>query len=396
MAKARDRDAGSDARPEVLLLLCCARTQTNAEMKARVRLLLRQTLDWDYLLQASLSHRVMPLLYQQLRTNFSDLVPAEFMERLQEHFYLNAARNHLFTNELCEILELFEKEGVRAVAYKGPALAAGIYGDVALRQFNDLDIFIRRSDVEKASELLHQRGYRKDRELTSADEAAFRKVECEHMFRRDEGQFFLDLHWGLAPAYFPLRLDLESMWQRLEPISIGETRALSFAPEDLLLILCVNGGKELWERLSGLCDINELLRAYPDVDWETLISRASRAHARRMMFTSLLLAQDLLGLIIPETLRRSIAKDNAPHLLALQVKRALFQERTSESSVSQFLKPAKALDGLRDRARFHWRLALTPTPEDWTFINLSERFRFLYYLTRPVRLAKKYLLRLRQ
>jgi hypothetical protein len=55
--------------------------------------------------------------------------------------------------------------------------------------------------------------------------------------------------------------------------------------------------------------------------------------------------------------------------------------------------PAKALDGTRARVRFHLRLALTPTLEDWAFIKLPHRLQFLYYLTRPLRLAKKYLRR---
>ena len=364
----------------------------DAETVAHAEALLLQTLDWDYLLKTALRHKVMPLLYWQLKTNFNESVPAEFMERLRDYFYLNAARNHLLTEELCEVLALFERNGIRAVPYKGAALAESVYGDVALRQFSDLDIFIHREDVAKASALLHLRDYRKERPLTTAREAVFIKIECEHMFIRDQGRVFLDLHWGFAPTYFPLKLDSETMWRRLASTRLGKTQALSFAPEDLLLILCVNAGKESWKHLSGLCDIAGLIRANPNLDWETITRQAKKANALRMFLVSLSLAHDLLGAAIPEQTTQAIAAERAVRPLALNIKREFFRNESAGRGISHVLKPAKALDGLRHRVKFHLRLALTPTPEDWTFISLPERFRFLYYLTRPVRLAKKYVL----
>jgi hypothetical protein len=50
------------------------------------------------------------------------------------------------------------------------------------------------------------------------------------------------------------------------------------------------------------------------------------------------------------------------------------------------------LPGLRARAEFHLRLAVEPSPEDWQFVALPPRLAPLYYLTRPARLLRKYLL----
>jgi Uncharacterised nucleotidyltransferase len=393
VATASKRETPADASPEVALLLCCARTHLDAETASRARACFQQTLRWDDLLKTALRHKVMPLLYRQLKANFNESVPAGFMERLRDYFYLNAARNHLLTEELCEVLGLFERNGIRAVPYKGAALAKSVYGDAAFRQFSDLDIFIHREDVAKASELLHLRDYRRERQLTSAQEAVFLKIECEHLFISNQGSVFLDLHWGFAPAYFPFKLDSESMWRRLCSVHLGKTKVFSFAPEDLLLILCVNAGKESWKQLSGLCDIAELIRANPKLDWEKIARQAKKAGAWRMLLVSLLLADELLGAELPEQIIQTIAEERAARSLALKIKRELFRNEREAGGVSNFLKPAKALDGLPDKIKFHLRLALTPTMEDWTFIRLPERFRFLYYLTRPLRLAKKYVLR---
>jgi hypothetical protein len=393
LTKVSEREAPADERPEVTLLLCCARTHLDAETIARAKALFRQTLDWDYLLKTALRHKVMPLLYRQLKANFNEAVPAPFMERLRDYFYLNAARNHLLTEELCAVLELFERSGIRAVPYKGAVLAESVYGDAAFRQFSDLDIFIHREDVWKASGLLQLRDYRKEHNLTSAREAVFIKIECEHLFTREQERVYLDLHWGFVPTYFPFKLDSETMWTRLRSIPLGKMQALSFAPEDLLLILCVNAGKESWKQLGALCDIAGLIEANPNLDWEMIMRQAKQANARRMLLASLLLVNELLGAELPEQIIQATANERAIPLLALKIKRELFHGEREKLGVSRLLNPAKALDGVADKLKFHLRLALTPTPEDWTFINLPERFRFLYYLTRPVRLAKKYVLR---
>jgi hypothetical protein len=335
----------------------------------------------------------MPALYTQLNNVFAAEVPARFRERLRDYFYLNAARNHLFTEELCHVLRLFERSGIRAVPFKGAALATALYGDVSGRQFNDLDILVRREDVLKASMLLQGQGYRAEQELTAAEMGALLKIECEQMFFRAEGGIYVDLHWGFIPRYFPIRLDDESIWQRLSKISLGECETLSFSREDLLLILSINAGKEFWPQAGDLCDIARLIKTFPPPDWEKLFSQARSAGAGRMLFVSLLLAHELFGAIVPPEILHTIASDRDTTALAQGVRQELFRQgRERARGASQFLRPARALDGRGARAKFYLRLGLTPTPEDWRFIRLPKRLRFLYYLTRPLRLARKYAL----
>ena len=55
------------------------------------------------------------------------------------------------TRELARIMACLENHSVDAIPYKGPALAQAIYGDVAMRQFSDLDILIRVSESNRRS-----------------------------------------------------------------------------------------------------------------------------------------------------------------------------------------------------------------------------------------------------
>jgi len=59
------------------------------------------------------------------------------------------------------------------IPYKGPTLALAVYGNLALREFTDLDILVQTQNVRQAAELLKDRGYQGQFQLGSAQEADF-------------------------------------------------------------------------------------------------------------------------------------------------------------------------------------------------------------------------------
>jgi Uncharacterised nucleotidyltransferase len=72
---------------------------------------------------------------------------------------------------------------------------------------------------------------------------------------------------------FPI--DLEGPWRRLDRISIGGRDVCTLSPEDLLLILCVQGYKDAWERLKHICDVAEVILVHQDMDWGRVIGRTT-------------------------------------------------------------------------------------------------------------------------
>ncbi len=62
--------------------------------------------------------------------------------------------------ELQRILDIFKSHGITAIPYKGPVLAIQAYGNLAFREFGDLDIFIQKQDFLKVKELLLDNGYK--------------------------------------------------------------------------------------------------------------------------------------------------------------------------------------------------------------------------------------------
>ena len=181
--------------PEVELLLLCARTCDGSARAQRIRDLLQKDLDWLSLLRTASQHGVMPLMYHSLKTLCPDAVPQAILAQLHAHFLANTAHNLRLTQELLTLLHLWESHRVSVIPYKGLTLAAAIYGNLALRQFGDLDILVRPQDARQARELPFARGYRwwDHRPVTAWHR--FRKVD---ELMRADGHVLVELHTAVT------------------------------------------------------------------------------------------------------------------------------------------------------------------------------------------------------
>lgn len=409
-------------RLEVELLLCCARTCTDSAIVERIRALLREDIDWAYLTHTALQHGVMPLLYRSLYTTCPEAVPGAILDQLRGHFYANALRNFFLTRELLRLLKLFEAHGIPAIPYKGPVLAASVYGDLALRQFGDLDILVYQRDVPRAKDLLISQGYRLRGLRTSAQEEASLQVRHHYLFVSDDGRVTVELHWRIMERHFPFPLDPERLWERIEWVSLAGAMVRHFLPEDLLLILCVHGSKpwHCWQRLGWICDVAELIRVHQGLDWGRVMAQAGRLGSERRLFLGLCLARDLLGTALPEEVRQRMQADPVVKSLAAQVCERLFREADDPpGGFAEFRFHLRAIERRQDRVRSCLHFALTKTVITWALrppisllsfpyslldrvptrnvwlwpLPLFALLCYLYHLLLPIRRVAKYGLR---
>ena len=387
------------SRPEIELLLCCARRDVDAAIAGRIRDLVMKPIDWEYLLRTAFAHGVMPLLYKNLNEVCPDAVPGAVRDKTRETFQAHVQRNLFLTAELLKLVQEFADHGIAALPYKGPVLAASVYGDISLRSFTDLDILVDKGDVLRAKDLILSRGYRLSKPLTNRQEAArLRSRNEKDLAFVDLDDFVkVELHWEVASlALFPF--ETKALWERLEEIDIGGTRVFNLPPEDLLLTLCVHGAKHFFARLEWICDIAELLAANPRIRWDAVIEQATRLRTRRMLFLGLVLARDLLGSDLPAEVLQGIQADRETGLLGSKVQAALFSEMDSSSTV--FKRDAYVIalrEGWRDRTWLRvyyladYLVALVkPNAADRGAVQIPSVLSFLYYLLRPMRLIKVY------
>jgi hypothetical protein len=390
----------AEARPELELLLLCARSRVDAGRAERVRALLRSGVDWPYLTRAAARHAVTPLLYWSLNAVDPDAVPAPVLAQLQEQFQQNAAGNVQAVWELIQLLKRLEAQSIEAVPFKGPAVAAAMYGNIALRVFGDLDLLVRKPDAIRARDLLMAQGYQPETELTATEaEASIESGWAYHfVLRHARGWPLVELHWALSKRFRAFGLAPERLWERLQTVSLLGTPVRCFAPEDALLVLCQHGAKHEWAELRWVCDIAELVRAYPALDWDATRARAEALGARRMLATGLLLASDLLGAAVPEGVLRTLRSDGTARRLCRQTERRFLRGHGGRPpGLEGWLFRLGIRERWRDRLPYFLDYLpqqllnrLTPNAADRALVRLPRPLAFLYVVLRPVRLAAAY------
>jgi hypothetical protein len=381
-------------RPEFQLLVACARTGANGEASEAIRALARQGLDWHSVSSRALQHGLLPLLYRRLDALCPEAVPDETMAQLRSR-YREMARTTLFLEaEMVRILETLASEGIRALPFKGPALAVFVYGDASLRQPGDLDILVRAQDAPKAGEVLRTLGFVLEFEPPASRERAVLDHDYMSPFSR-EGRVHVEMHWEIAERRFAPPFDHAGAWARRREVRLGGVVVPSLSPEDLLLVLCIHGTKHLWERLVWIADVAELVRSHSELDWDWTLQQARRNGVERTLLLGLRLASELVAAPLPERAGDPARRDPRVGRLAGQTLERIFAGNAGPPGlVEGSLFHLRALDRFRDRVRYCAHLALTPTPRDWAAIRLPAALAPLYYLVRPLRLAGKYALRL--
>ena len=374
----------SGGTPEQEVILSALRAGRGWE--DRVRESLRREPDWDILRRTAAVHGVLPFLYARLKEAAQDRVPPAEMARWKGLYQANGRRNLVLTARLLKVLRVFEEHGIRAVPYKGPALAEAAYGDVALRTFCDLDILVRERDIPNVKELLLAGGFRPWYALTKRQEKAFRKRTCEYTFESGNGEFLLDVHWRLAGRYM-LGKDIGGVWDRLGAGRLGGGNVSRLSDEDTLLMLCLHGTFHLWTRLGSVCDVARFLESRDRMDGRELLRRAEESGLRRALLLGLGLARDLLGAQLPEGIGEEVEKDRAVGTLRAHVLSTLFRRGTGSPGFRETgWFQLKAKDRFADKAGYVLIRALMPTVEDWNCVRLPDSLYFLYFLLRPLRL----------
>jgi hypothetical protein len=356
-----------------------------------IRELAGRSLDWEFLFCEAAENSITPLLGWQLPVVAGDIVAPEQLQRLKSLTRANAVRCLVRTAELIMILKLFGSEGIEGIPYKGPVLGAQAYGDVALREFEDLDIVLRQRDMAKANDLILTLGYRPKFSWMLYPGAAASLVPGEYNYRDESRRMVLELHTEGTLRHFPVPPDLDDLSRRLVPVSLNGHEVRTFGPEDGIVILCIHGAKDFWERISWIADIAEFVQSQPQLDWDQVFMRADSWHARRMLHIGLMLSIRLFGAPLPDEVVTRVGRDLGAASIADEVEqRLLGRERPSMDAAARFRFRWRMMERTLAGWRYSMRLAFVPAEEDWSMMRLPPWLAPLYVALRPLRLLGKY------
>lgn len=119
------------------------------------------TVDWDAVVKMSTGHFVFPALYCNLkRAGFLHYLPEDLVVYMQHITDLNRERNQQIIDQAKEINALLLANNITPIFLKGTGnLLEGLYEDLAERMVGDIDLIIKKSDVEASNLILKEAGY---------------------------------------------------------------------------------------------------------------------------------------------------------------------------------------------------------------------------------------------
>ncbi|HVO82382.1 MAG TPA: nucleotidyltransferase family protein [Terriglobales bacterium] len=366
--------------PEFDVLLACCRAPTH-DLAEHQRAWLREV-DGGRLVQLAEHHGIVPRVYPCLAA--SDLLARETREALRHRYEANARRALALTQELFRVLELLESHGIAALPYKGPVLADQLYGDVAQRQFSDLDVLVQPADVPRVKSALCELGYQPGIQLTKHQERAFLASGYEYTFDWAGQPNLLEIQWQVLPRFYAIDFDISELFRRAVPAQLAGRTVRTVCPEDLLVVLSVHAAKHAWMRLSWLCDIARLGRS-PAIDKEAVKSQARRLGVERIMATTFAAADALLNSKL--TVERGFGGEPCRAIWEEIIPTMAKGAEYNVESVSYFRLMLRMRERWQDRMRFLWRLAITPSVGEWSVVRLPGPLFFLYRAVRVLRLG---------
>jgi hypothetical protein len=211
---------------------------------------LLKKVDFEHLQALINQHRTHSCVYKNLQQHFIELVPPNFLSQLKKKHNKNININAKQLGICAKLNQLFQTANISIHFFKGLSLSKILYHDIALRNNNDIDILISKSDLGQANRILNSMGFYAH-QFDALDEQwqnEYLKVHKDIGYTNQEG-VLIELHLELSiPIIAEMNLYQNELQRR-------DKLFQTMLSSDELFYLCWHGSHTLFHRLKWLVDI---------------------------------------------------------------------------------------------------------------------------------------------
>ncbi len=375
-------------RPEAELMIRCLRPELDAACAERVRQL-AGTVDWRVLYRLA-SSSALPAISARMEELSPEALSAETREILKTHFLSAQQQHELLSRHLLSVRAALQSRGLDTVPFLETTFGYCVSQDARVRPCRWLDFLIQPENSEAARQALLEGGQWEMSIPVVATRDRGREKGAFVVVNRGE-ECWARFVWGAAPWTRAVDFNVQQAWARSVVCRVRGQAVPVFAPEDLLLLRCIDSSEALWD-LIAIADVVSLLRAYPKLNWDFVLAETKRTGTRRLVLLGLSLAAGLLEQQLPEAAARAVADDHTLQKLMRQVCYRMFVPEAKPLKIPEVLRfHLRSREQIRDRARNLWRFVITPTEADVNAVRLPSALAFLYPVVRAGRLGGRLL-----
>ena len=330
-------------------------------------------------------HRLIPLCHAVL-TRFGAGLPSATKLALEALHNQQTLLNLGRAVELLQVLDAFSEAKIEVIPFKGVALAALLYGDFTLRAAGDLDLILHRKDLRQATEIILARGYTLATPIRPDGRPVAENYDEYHFERRSDGMI-LELRWRLDFVHprYAQDIGLDWMAQRKQFVQLAGAQVPVPDAEATLILLCMHACKHRWSRLNWVCDVAQLLRVTPSLDWAKVQRDADKVGLCKAVALGLLLAHRVAGVDIPLQVVRDLDSFPSVKCLADYLEYGIFYTpgQVPQGLIPYHIRLLDRQDLLRLAFSMH---VLKPTQRDQELFPLPPSLRWIHAIIRPFRL----------
>jgi hypothetical protein len=249
-----------------------------------------QNVDW-LRFSKILVHNRMSVLANQVLNRLNPFIPPEARAVMREQLEKYERSASKLGEALTAYLKTAETRGIPTIVLKGLWMCEKIYQHPSMRPGGDIDILVHREDVEACLKLLAEQGIDEFWPNLLKDEYFTRHHLHQQRSTADLNIWF-EIHWALDHPYTLLTVGYESIFERAKPSRLLGAPIQEMAAPDLLLSLAIHLVKHavylpsLVDRddlprviladgmLMYYLDVTEVLKRYPNIDWDLTIKLA--------------------------------------------------------------------------------------------------------------------------
>ncbi len=366
-----------------LLAILSRPTLTDGQVKNALTLF--QFIDFKFFRALLDQHRVWPCVYCNIRKHFPDLLPQALFNYLKKKHQQNMRQSQRQFDICGKLLCRFKELDVPVKVLKGIPLAFKLYGDISKRHSKDLDLVIKKENLNLAHDILTFFNFKcSDYEKITQEYKQYYFDTRKDITYCDDKGTIIELHIRLSP--YPIKLTSYYSSSLFNHNSLNKNNPIEF------VYLCWHGTYTLFHRLKWLVDIALYIEQYysqdsqDSQDTDKLIDLANKFGAMRILTVPWILANILYDIEIPARVLFFYKQDMTSRLITSQCLKTLNNPK-NVSTICEVLETvfynALLLKNWSEKGRGLW-IKFTPIVNDREILAIiPAKLSFMYYLLRP-------------
>lgn len=218
------------------------------------------------------------------------VLDSESLTYLRTAYVKEELRLQIYNGVLRQVLSKISDAGIQVVVLKGAALAETVYDKPALRHCHDIDLLVRDRDMQQATALLREVGFK----AANSPDSGIHHRRFEH-----ESRLPLEMHSRLFQSsyYDPF---LDEIWGRIQRRVIAAVSTYTLAPEHNLFHVCGHASySRRAQSLRWVSDAWFLIDRHPNLDWDRLLHCARQSRMALSLYVTLRYLAENLQAPIP-------------------------------------------------------------------------------------------------